>query len=111
MKKLALFMLLIVAVPLFAVISDAEYEQEVQKNKDRIDYERLQTDYPFALVTFAGLGNLPAVQYLVEVMQVNPNVVVDGFTALQLARHQSKQNVVNYLEEILEYYTPKGRLQ
>lgn len=70
MKKLVLFALLAFAAPLVAVISDAQYEQEVQKE--------LQQGTPAiylgqeALHHFASKGNLPAVQYLIEVKKMNP---------------------------------------
>jgi hypothetical protein len=89
MKKLALFMLLAFAVPLVAVISDAQYEQEEQNNKNeyvaslhggprslesaRELAEDMFRDPNFVLGRFVLSGNLPALQYLVEVKKVVPS--------------------------------------
>ena len=118
MKKLALFMLLSVAVPLFAVISDAEYAKEVQNYKDRMlkyqietfggDNERARAEYnrvlPFvlgsdleALSLFAGEGNLPAVKYLIEVKKVDPNQVTGNYSPLAAAANNGNVEVVKYL--------------
>ena len=94
MKKLVLFMLLSVSAPLFAVISDAQYAQQVANYKDELfngyasgaaqvpeslaeSYEidkRLVVEHPLYL--FAQQGNLDAVQYLIEVKRANPNEIV-----------------------------------
>lgn len=95
MKKLALFMLLSVAAPLFAVISDAQYAAEVQKLKNdvreqsRFSGPRESTAEEIAaslnyttgsdkalLSEFTRRGNFPAVKYLIEVKGVNPSGII-----------------------------------
>lgn len=109
MKKLALVMLLAVAAPLFAVISDAEYAQEVQELKSGVvdllallmgQETALQTskafDDNYALYEFALKGNLPAVQYLVEIKKVNPNPY-PGLSPLGAAVQRGHNDVIKYL--------------
>jgi len=108
MKKIALFMLLSVAAPVCAVISDAEYAQEVAKRKNQIfkdhgaDSEKYIKDFAQnPLPYFVSDGNLPAVQYLIEVKGVNPNQAepIEGDTPLMNAVRYRQAHIVKYLLE------------
>lgn len=99
MKKLALFMLLSVSAPMFAIISDAQYEQEVQKLTDEIakhhyatqmvrgaseqetaaDIARRTGSDQALLEEFVRNENFPAVEYLIRVKGITPtNNVLRG---------------------------------
>src|SRR5262245_23658290 len=118
MKKLALFMLLSVTAPLFAVISDAEYAQEVQAELQHFQDQRDLTHRKIReqivshpLHQFASAGNLPVVQYLIEVKHVDPTETIyeNGMdvTALDLAEIYGRADVADYLKAI----SRKTRLQ
>lgn len=108
MKKLALCMSLAITMPLLAIISDADYQQQVNQTigtalasiMPNIRVQRtLQTDDQYALVVFAQKNNFPAVQYLIETKKVNPNFVKLGFSPLAAAVKNGNTELVQYLLE------------
>lgn len=124
MKKLALIMLLsVTAMPLVAMISDAEYAQAIanakaeaaktaaefggpfratERGAQLID---MQTDTPDkALSLFVRLNKLPVVQYLIEAKGANPKYIdpSHGSSLVETAK------IYGGSEELIEYLRQKA---
>lgn len=126
MKKLALFMLLAVSAPMFAIISDAEYAEIVEMTKRHtkeyavrsgLSEERAYaTAAAFvdseiatpndALIFFAKRANLPAVEYLIMRKGANPNYInPDGVSVLRASQFWPNQPGV---AEVVEFLKRQG---
>lgn len=122
MKKLALFMLLsVTAMPLVAMISDAEYAQALADAKAEAAETAAKFGGPFraaergaqlvdmqtrtpdeALEYFVRLNNLPVVQYLIEVKGANPKYIVPshGSSLVQQAKtYGASADLIEYLRQ------------
>lgn len=121
MKKLILFMLLAVSAPLVAITDDA-YQQAVQSEIDNfasfvliaskgahtpesaraVAIKHINEDLQntnTALEFFVEANNLPAVQYLIEEKNADPNYIDRyGFTVLQRAgQYKVGADLIDYL--------------